>query len=158
MRTNTAEGTTAIPKKLNELTRMLTPLAIDSDRTYWKTLKWIDELAVLDKRTKDQDRFLETLTILVETYEDKHHRIDVDAVSPIEALEFLLEQHGLSGRDLGRILGQPQLGGKILRGESELSKNHIRKLCEYFKVSPELFLWRASSLRGFHPPLLALQK
>ena len=77
---------------------------------------------------------------MVETYEDKHHRIDVDAVSPIEALEFLLEQHGLSGRDLGRILGQPQLGGKILRGERELSKNHIRKMCDYFKVSPELFL------------------
>jgi HTH-type transcriptional regulator/antitoxin HigA len=138
--TNTAERTSAVPKKLNELTRMLTPLAIDSDRTYWKTLKWIDELAVLDKRTKDQDRFLETLTILVETYEDKHHQIDVDAVSPIEALEFLLKQHDLSGRDLGRILGQPQLGGKILRGERELSKNHIRKLCDYFKVSPELFL------------------
>ncbi len=61
-------------------------------------------------------------------------------MSPIEALEFLLQENGLSGRDLGRILGQPQLGGKILRGERELSKNHIRKLCDYFKVSPELFL------------------
>ena len=140
MSTNTAERMTAIPKKLNQLTRMLTPLAIDSERTYRKTLKWIDELAVLEKRTKDQDRFLETLTILVETYEDKNHQIDVEAVSPIEALEFLLKQHDLSGRDLGKILGQPQLGGKILRGERELSKNHIRKLCDYFKVSPELFL------------------
>jgi HTH-type transcriptional regulator/antitoxin HigA len=95
---------------------------------------------VLDERTKDQDRFLGTLTILVENYVDKHHQIDVDAVSPIEALEFLLDQHDLSGRDLGRILGQPQLGGKILRGERELSKSHIRKLCDHFKVSPELFL------------------
>ena len=119
---------------------MLTPLAIDSERTYRQTMKWIDELAVLDKRTKDQERFLETLTILVETYEDKHHQIDVEGVGPIEALKFLLDQHGLSGRDLGRILGQGQLGGKILRGERELSKNHIRKLCDYFKVSPELFL------------------
>ena len=63
MRTNTAESATAIPKKLNELTDMLIPLAIDSERTYWKMLKWIDELAVLDKWTKDQGRFLETLTI-----------------------------------------------------------------------------------------------
>ena len=38
------------------------------------------------------------------------------------------------------ILGQAQLGGKILRGERELSKNHIRKLCDYFKVGPELCL------------------
>ena len=140
MSANTAERVTSIPKKLNELTRMYTPLAIDSERTYRETLKWIDELAVLVRRTKDQDRFLETLTILVETYEDQHHQIDVDAVSPIEALKFLLEQQGLSGRDLGRILGQPQLGGKVLRGERQLSKNHIRKLCDYFKVSPELFL------------------
>ena len=140
MSTNTAEEATEVPKKLPELTRMFVPLAIDSDRTYRQTMKWIDALAVLDKRTKDQERFLETLTILVETYEDKHHQIDVEGVGSIEALKFLLDQHGLSGRDLGRILGQAQLGGKILRGERELSKNHIRKLCDYFKVSPELFL------------------
>jgi HTH-type transcriptional regulator/antitoxin HigA len=138
--TPTVEKPTTIPKKLDELTRMLTPLAIDSERTYRKMLNWIDELAILDRRTKDQDRFLETLTILVEAYEDQNDPIDVDEVSPIEALKFLLEQNGLSGRDLGRILGQPQLGGKILRGERELSKNHIRKLCDYFKVGPELFL------------------
>ena len=140
MSTNTAERATGVPKKLAELTRLLTPLAIDSERNYRHTMKWIDELAVLDKRTKDQERFLETLTILVETYEDKHHQIDDEGVGPIEALKFLLDQHALSGRDLGRILGQAQLGGKILRGERELSKNHIRKLCDHFKVSPELFL------------------
>ena len=140
MSTNTAESAPEVPKKLAELTQRLTPLAIDSERTYRRTMKWIDELAVLDKRTKDQERFLETLTILVETYENKHHQIDVEGVGPIEALKFLLDQHALSGRDLGRILGQAQLGGKILRGERELSKNHIRRLCDYFKVGPELFL------------------
>jgi HTH-type transcriptional regulator/antitoxin HigA len=138
--TNTAEKAIEVPKKLRDLTRMYTPLAIDSDRTYRQTMKWIDELAVLDKRTKDQERFLETLTILVETYEEKHHHIDVEELGPIEVLKFLMDQHGLSGRDLGRILGQAQLGGKILRGERELSKSHIRKLCDYFRVGPELFL------------------
>ena len=140
MSTTTAEKATELPKKLGELTSLFAPLAIDSDRTYRQTMKWVDELAVLDKRTKDQERFLETLTILVEAYEDKHHKIDVESASPTEVLNFLLGQHGLSGRDLGRILGQAQLGGKILRGERELSKNHIRTLCAYFKVGPELFL------------------
>ena len=125
---------------MKELTRMLPPLAPTDDRDYRKMMKWIDELAVLEKRTKDQDRFLETLTILVEAYEDRHHEIDVTAANPIEILRFLLDQRGLSGRDLGRILGQPQLGGKILRGERELSKTHIRRLCDFFKVSPELFI------------------
>lgn len=140
MSTNTVERSTEIPKKLAELTRLFTPLAINSERTYRQTMKWIDELVVLDKRTKDQERFLETLTILVEAYEDKHHQIDDEEVGPMEALKFLLDQNALSGRDLGRILGQAQLGGKILRGERELSKNHIRELCDYFKVGPELFL------------------
>lgn len=128
-----------LPGTMNELTDRLVPLAITSERGYREMLRWIDELAVLDKRTKAQDRFLTTLAILVEAYEDEHYRIDTEALGAIDPLKFLMEQHEMSGRDLGRILGQPQLGGKILRGERDLSKAHIRKLCAHFGVGPELF-------------------
>jgi antitoxin component HigA of HigAB toxin-antitoxin module len=125
---------------MDELMKALAPLAVRNDRDYRRIVKWIDKLAVLDKRTRDQDRFLETLTLLVEAYEGKRQQIDVTGRTPLEVLKFLMEQHEMSGRELGRILGQAQLGGKILRGERELSKAHIRRLCEYFKVRAELFL------------------
>ena len=53
------------PRTLDELTEELLPLAIDNDRTYRKMQRLIDKLAVLGKRTKAQEQYLETLTILV---------------------------------------------------------------------------------------------
>ena len=41
---------------------------------------------------------------------------------------------------LGGLLGNRSIGSKLLRGERELSKAHIRRLCERFKVSADLFL------------------
>jgi antitoxin component HigA of HigAB toxin-antitoxin module len=55
-------------------------------------------------------------------------------------LKFLLAENGLTGSELGRILGQQQLGSKILTHKRELSKTHILKLAEYFAVSPAVFL------------------
>ena len=76
---------------------------------------------------------------LVEAYENEHFIIG-PSDNPIEILKFLLKQNGLSGSDLGRILGQRQLGSKILRGERELSKAQIKTLAAYFSVDPGLFL------------------
>ena len=42
--------------------------------------------------------------------------------------------------DLGRLLGERSLGPKILSGQRELSKAHIRKLADHFGVSAGLFL------------------
>jgi hypothetical protein len=41
----------------------------------------------------------------------------------------------MTDSDLGRLLGDRVLGSKILRGERTLSKDHIRKLRERFKVN-----------------------
>ena len=53
----------------------------------------------------------------------------------------ILAEQGLSGSDLGRLLGSRPLGSAVLRGERELSKAHIRTLAEHFKVSTDLFLY-----------------
>jgi HTH-type transcriptional regulator/antitoxin HigA len=100
----------------------------------------VDRLAVLEHPSKDQVDYLETLSTLVAAYEDAHHPIDVSRLGPLETLRFLLQERGLSASDLGRILGQRQLGSAILRGRRQLSKTHIRKLADYFGVSPGVFL------------------
>jgi HTH-type transcriptional regulator/antitoxin HigA len=99
-----------------------------------------DRLAVLDQRTADQDAYLETLSVLIERYEAVHHAVETRRADPISNLRFLLRQHGMSASDLGEVLGQRQLGSKVLKGKRQLSKAHILALCRYFKVGPGAFL------------------
>ena len=46
----------------------------------------------------------------------------------------------MNASDLGRLLGQRQLGAKILSGDRDLSKAHIQTLAAHFGVSPAVFL------------------
>jgi antitoxin component HigA of HigAB toxin-antitoxin module len=69
-----------------------------------------------------------------------HGPIDTSDIDAVEALSFLLEQNGMSASDLGRLLGNRQLGAAILRRERQLSKANIIKLRDRFKVSADLFL------------------
>ena len=46
----------------------------------------------------------------------------------------------MSVSDLGRLLGQRELGSKILRGDRELSKAHIRTLANHFRVTAAMFI------------------
>jgi antitoxin component HigA of HigAB toxin-antitoxin module len=47
----------------------------------------------------------------------------------------------MNASDLARLLGiHPSMGSKILRGERSLTVDHLRTLCERFKVNPRLFM------------------
>jgi antitoxin component HigA of HigAB toxin-antitoxin module len=119
---------------------MMAPRTIRDDVELDSVTEIVDRLAVLHHCTKDQADYLETLSTLIAAYENARHQIDVSHLGPLETLKFLLQEHGLSGSDLGRILGQRQLGPAILRGERQLSKTHIVKLAGHFRVSPSVFL------------------
>lgn len=129
-----------MPKRYAELVRLMPPRTIHDDIDLENVTEIIDRLAVLDHPTKDQADYLETLATLVAAYENAHHPIDVSKISPLETLKFLLQEHDLNASDLGRILGQRQLGSAILRGDRQLSKAHITKLAAHFGVSPGVFL------------------
>ncbi len=62
------------------------------------------------------------------------------AADPLTTLKYLMDQNGMRATDLGRLLGNRGLASLILHGRRQLSKAHIRKLSEHFKVSPALFL------------------
>jgi antitoxin component HigA of HigAB toxin-antitoxin module len=100
----------------------------------------VDRLAVLKRPTRDQRDYLELLSTLIEKYEDDCHVIDVSHLTPLDRLKFLLEANDMNASDLGRLLGQRELGPKLLNGSRELSKAHMRKLMERFGVSADTFL------------------
>ena len=116
---------------------LLKPIRTKGD--YNRASHIIEMLAGRTDLNTDQEAYLESLSILVEAYENEHYEIEPKS-TPLDTLIFLLEENGLTGSDLGRILGQRQLGSKILRGERELSKAHIKTLADYFSVDPGLFL------------------
>ena len=129
-----------LPDGFQELNEVLPLRPIQDDADLENAQEVADRLAVLDTSTADQKAYLETLSILIEKYEDEHHAIDTQDLDPIGTLEFLMEQHGMNASDLGRLLGQRQLGPKILNGDRDLSKAHIQTLAARFKVSPDVFL------------------
>ena len=139
MKTGTILGD-KLPDGFQQLNEVLPLRAIQGDVDLENAHEVADRLAVLDTRTADQEAYLETLSILIEKYEDEHHVIGTEDLDPIGTLEFLMEQHGMNASDLGRLLGQRQLGPKILSGDRDLSKAHIQALAAHFGVSPAVFL------------------
>jgi len=128
-----------IPGRFADLVAMLAPRAIHDDTQYRDVLETIDAVLARPKLTKGQTEYVETWAVLVEDYEREHHGIDDDA-TPIESLQYLLDEAGMNASDLGRLLGNRSLGSAILSGQRELSKTHIRTLSEHFKVEPGLLL------------------
>ncbi len=99
-----------------------------------------DRLAVLDNLTEDQSDYLDVLSTLIETYENTQMADRLSKGGVVKRLRFLLEENGMSGSDLGRLLGSRTLGPAILRGTRKLSKTHIKLLAKRFRVGPGLFL------------------
>lgn len=88
-----------------------------------------------DKATRDE---IELLTLLIEKW-DKEHNTFKDS-DPIEILKALMEEHDLKAKDLVEILNLSKgTISKILNYHKGLSKDTIRKLSDYFKLSQEAF-------------------
>lgn len=136
----TATAPKKLPKTFDGLVKLLVPHAIKDNADYGNASEIVDRLAVLDNRTPGQEEYFETWCQLFEAYDNEHNPINDSNISGLDALNVLLENHKMNASDLGRLLGNRELGSKILRGQRELSKTHIRILAEKFKVSPALFL------------------
>jgi HTH-type transcriptional regulator / antitoxin HigA len=120
---------------------METTQAIADDDQYTRAVEIIDQLMVAGKLTKGQSLYLETLVRLVQAYEASHHAIDTSDMSGVDSLKHLLAENGMNASDLARLLDvHPSMGSKILRGERALTVDHLRKLCERFRVNPRLFM------------------
>jgi len=103
---------------------------------YKKYCNILEELILSENNaTKDE---IELLTLLIEKWDSDHNTFaDSD---PIELLKALMEEHELKAKDLVEILGLSKgTISKILNYHKGLSKDTIRKLSEFFKLSQEAF-------------------
>ena len=97
--------------------------------------------ALIDEVGTDEQHplydLLDTLGTVIYAYEEKHY--PVPECDGIEALQFLMEEHGLSRDDLPE-LGTSDTLSRILDGRQELTIRQIRSLAERFHVSPATFV------------------
>jgi antitoxin component HigA of HigAB toxin-antitoxin module len=135
------------PRRFIALTALRARRPIRDEADLRAAQRIADRLAVLDRRTRDQDDYLQTLSLLIEAYEDRRHAIDTRDLEPITILRSLMESQGMSASQLGRVLGNRSLGPAILRGDRQLSKANILALCEFFAVGPVLFLNQPRQMR-----------
>jgi HTH-type transcriptional regulator/antitoxin HigA len=102
---------------------------------------FIEALYALDKRqsrwSKAERDLAELLTLLIEDFEEKQYALP--KCSPVEMVAFLMEQQGLEQKDLVDVFGTASIVSEVMHGKRELNKEHIRRLSERFRVSPELF-------------------
>jgi len=99
--------------------------AIKNDEDHKWALGRIEGLMHAKAGTQEGEE-LDILVTLVDAYESKHHAID--APDPIEAINFRMEQAGMSRKDLEDAIGERGRISEILNGKRGLSLSMIRKL------------------------------
>lgn len=106
-------------------------------RGWCRSEKWKKELGGSENSIGASDE-IEMLTLLIEKWDAEHSTFD--GVAPIELLHSLMQDHNLKAKDLVGILGISKgLVWDILNCKKGLSKDIIRTLSGYFKVSQEAF-------------------
>jgi HTH-type transcriptional regulator/antitoxin HigA len=94
----------------------------------------------------ERDR-LEVLTVLVDDYEAKHYPISPP--DPIAAIEFVLEQQGLSRKDLEDVIGSSGRISEVMNKQRPLSLAMIRKLVEKFDLPADVLIRSTGEGRSF---------
>ena len=96
---------------------------IKNERDYDRALEEIDALMDAKPDTPAGDR-LDVLVTLVLAYEEKHWHIEPP--DPIDAIEFRMEQRGLTRRDLEKVLGSRSRVSEIMNRKRPLTVEMMR--------------------------------
>ena len=143
MKSLTARVPARMPRSFDQL-NALHPLRPINDQIDLKNATEIMErLAVLNKRTRDQNDYLETLVLLTEAFEsdEASDAMDRSKSSGLDVLKYLMEAHAMKQTDLARLL---KVGASavsmILSGDRPITADHARNLARHFGVSVEAFL------------------
>jgi HTH-type transcriptional regulator/antitoxin HigA len=115
------------------------PYVIRDEEQFDLYAKRLFELTGKDDPTPAEMEAIELLSMLIDNYQRTNYPLP--AVSPVEALRFLMDQNGMKQRDLADLLdcSVPAVS-LILSGDRNLTVPHIRVLAERFHVSASVFL------------------
>ena len=90
--------------------------------------------------SRDQSDWFALVADLVAEWEDARDRKKAAPLPLAQRLAGLLEAHGMTAADLGRLLElEASMGSKIINGTRQLTAAHIRKLSAHFALPAEYF-------------------
>ena len=114
-------------------------LAIRNAREYDAAVTRLNMLVdeVGDNAKNPRYRLIETLSVLIEAYDREHHHLP--EASGVEVLRFLMEEHGLTQKDLPEI-GSQGVVSEILVGRRRLNVRQIQALAARFGIDPGAFI------------------
>ena len=116
---------------------------IRDEEAYTLTLARVDELVALDPDPESTEgEELQVLSILIEDYERRQYPIT--APTPLEAIEFRMEQMGLAQRDLMPFIGSKSKTSEVLSGKRPLSLPMVRALSAGLGIPAEILIQDAS--------------
>lgn len=104
---------------------------------YRAALKEAERLWNAEPGTSAGDR-VEVLVTLIEDYEAKHHAIP--APDPIAAIEFMMEQKGLTRRDLERAIGSRGRVSEVLNRKRPLTLPMVRALSALLQIPTDVLV------------------
>jgi HTH-type transcriptional regulator/antitoxin HigA len=125
------------------------PIRTDAD--FDAAVVRISELVSSMPGTPDFDE-LEVLSTLAETY-DKRFRPNQDEPPPLQVIQFVMEQRGLTPQDLTIYFGSQSRVSDFLAGKRHLTLEQIRRLSLAFSIPAGMLigepdeLWRVPSNR-----------
>jgi len=100
----------------------------------------LEHLLEGENARNDFEEEIELLTLLIEKWDAKHSNLT--EVDPIKLLHSLMQDRKMKAKDLVNVLGVSKgLVSDILNYKNGLSKEIIRSLSTYIKVSQEAFNW-----------------
>lgn len=109
----------------------------------------LEELLGEDSKSKAINGEIELFTILIKKWDQEHATLQ--EADPIELLQSLMAERSFKAKDLVEVLQVSKgLISNILNYKKELSKDIIRQLAGFFKVSQEAFN-RPYKLRAVAP-------
>jgi HTH-type transcriptional regulator/antitoxin HigA len=128
------------PKKYGRLLARALPSVIESEEEHARFLMEIEKL--MDEgeaRTAEETRLMTLLAHLVQEFEDRNYPIGGSS-TPTSILNTLMEQRGLTHKDIWRLFGSKGIASEVINGKRAISKAHARTLSEFFHVPIDLFL------------------
>ncbi|MHC5598169.1 MAG: helix-turn-helix domain-containing protein [Nostoc sp.] len=120
-----------------ELLKSFPPRPVTSEEELLATQEVVDSLIDKGELTPDEQDYLNVLGTLVYEYEEKHNTIP--DIYGVELLQALIAEFGLRQKDLIPIFKTESIVSEVLSGQRKLTVNHIRKLAEFFHISPSAF-------------------
>ena len=119
---------------------MTTVHLIRTEADYKSALARAEQLMEAEAGTPQGDE-LEHLAMVIEAYEDKHHPIGLP--DPISAIQFRMEQEGMTNKDLAPYIGSSGKVSEVLSGKRDLTLSMIRALHTHLGIPAEVLIQEA---------------